>query len=55
MHLQPVFAHERAIGGAVSERLFANGICLPSGSSLGERERERVIETIHRAYDDARR
>jgi pyridoxal phosphate-dependent aminotransferase EpsN len=46
MHLQPVFRGCRAIGGAVSEDLFARGLCLPSGSSLTQADRERVIDVI---------
>jgi dTDP-4-amino-4,6-dideoxygalactose transaminase len=34
MHLQPVFKGARLFGGAVSERLFAHGVCLPSGAGL---------------------
>jgi dTDP-4-amino-4,6-dideoxygalactose transaminase len=49
MHLQPVFAGARMFGGAVSERLFRQGLCLPSGSSLGDGDQERVISTIRRA------
>jgi pyridoxal phosphate-dependent aminotransferase EpsN len=55
MHMQPIFAGARAIGGAVAERLFAGGICLPSGSNLAAGDRERVVEIIHRAYADASR
>ena len=51
MHQQPVFAGARVLGGNVSDRLFAHGICLPSGSRLSDRERARVVETIQRAYD----
>jgi pyridoxal phosphate-dependent aminotransferase EpsN len=43
------------IGGAVAERLFAGGICLPSGSNLTASDRDRVVEIIHRAYSDASR
>ncbi|MCK5799700.1 MAG: aminotransferase class I/II-fold pyridoxal phosphate-dependent enzyme [Deltaproteobacteria bacterium] len=46
MHLQPVFSACRRIGGDVSERLFQDGLCLPSGSSLTEDEIARVIETF---------
>jgi dTDP-4-amino-4,6-dideoxygalactose transaminase len=49
MHLQPVFAGARAIGGRVAESLFARGICLPSGSSLDDGDRERVIAAIREA------
>ena len=46
MHLQPVFASCRMVGGAVAERLFADGLCLPSGSSMSEADRERVVACI---------
>jgi dTDP-4-amino-4,6-dideoxygalactose transaminase len=46
MHLQPVFAGARTIGGAVAESLFARGICLPSGSNLTTVDRARVVDTI---------
>jgi len=48
MHLQPVFAGARTFGGAASERIFRHGLCLPSGSSLGEEDQARVISTIRR-------
>jgi len=46
MHAQPVFAGARSIGGAVSDRLFSNGICLPSGSRLPAADQHRVISLI---------
>ena len=46
MHLQPVFTGCEAVGGAVAANLFENGLCLPSGSSLTGRERERVISAL---------
>ena len=46
MHLQPLFAHARRVGGAVAERLFRSGLCLPSGSSLTDAEHARVVETL---------
>jgi dTDP-4-amino-4,6-dideoxygalactose transaminase len=46
MHLQPIFRGARVIGGAVAERLFANGMCLPSGSNLSSADRARVLDTI---------
>lgn len=48
MHLQPVFAGTRMFGGEVSQRLFSDGLCLPSGSSLREKDQARVISTIRR-------
>lgn len=46
MHLQPVFAGCRAVGGKVAEGLFNWGLCLPSGSSLTSAEHERVVEIV---------
>ena len=34
MHLQPVFRYRRMVGGNVCESLFANGLCLPSGTGM---------------------
>jgi pyridoxal phosphate-dependent aminotransferase EpsN len=44
MHLQPLYRENRVVGGKVAERLFENGLCLPSGSSLQPKDRDRVIE-----------
>ena len=49
MHLQPIFAANHSFGGDVSARLFERGLCLPSGSSLGEDDQARVVETVRRA------
>ena len=46
LHLQPVFAECEVIGGAVGEELFDRGLCLPSGSSLTDAGRSRVIDII---------
>jgi dTDP-4-amino-4,6-dideoxygalactose transaminase len=46
MHLQPVFADCRAVGGAVSAELFDRGLCLPSGSSLTPEDRQFVVDTF---------
>jgi pyridoxal phosphate-dependent aminotransferase EpsN len=46
MHLQPVFEGCRVHGGEVAAGLFERGLCLPSGSSLTEADRERVIEIV---------
>jgi pyridoxal phosphate-dependent aminotransferase EpsN len=46
MHLQPLYRESPVIGGAVSADLFERGLCLPSGSSLTDAQRERVVEAI---------
>lgn len=48
MHLQPVFAGCRTTGGSVAARLFARGLCLPSGSSLTEEDIQRVASIVRR-------
>ncbi len=50
MHLQPVFRDFPAVGGTVSEDLFARGLCLPSGSSLTEAELERVCDVVRSVH-----
>jgi len=49
MHLQPVFAGCRMFGGAVSEDLFARGLCLPSGTAITREDVERVAAIVLRA------
>lgn len=46
MHLQPVFASNEMIGGDVSETLFRNGLCLPSGSSHSDETIQTVINAV---------
>ena len=50
MHLQPVFAGCRFYGGEVSERLFRDGLCLPSGSALTAEEHGRVCDVVRREF-----
>ena len=46
LHLQPVFSGSRVRGGAVSEALFAEGLCLPSGSNLTDDDLARVCDIV---------
>ena len=48
MHLQPVFAGCPAYVNGTSEKLFENGLCLPSGSNIDEEGRERIAEVLKR-------
>jgi dTDP-4-amino-4,6-dideoxygalactose transaminase len=48
MHLQPVFAGCPAYVNGTSEKLFENGLCLPSGSNIDEEGRERIAEVLRR-------
>jgi len=46
MHLQPVFATCPSYSNGVSDKLFQNGLCLPSGSGLKEKDLERIIHIL---------
>lgn len=46
MHLQPVFAKVPAYVNGVSEALFAQGLCLPSGPMVTDEDVDRVVEII---------
>jgi len=46
MHLQPIFKDAPYYGGAISEKLFENGLCLPSGSNLTDSEKERIKNAL---------
>ncbi len=48
MHLQPVYRDCRVRGGRVASRLFEQGLCLPSGSSLTKDDLTRIVSIIHR-------
>lgn len=52
MHLQPVFAGVPYYGTNISEKLFENGLCLPSGSNLTEEEKERIAIVINKFFKD---
>jgi dTDP-4-amino-4,6-dideoxygalactose transaminase len=51
MHLQPVFKDVPFYGDKISENLFENGLCLPSGSNLRQVELERVVNAILRVFN----
>jgi len=46
MHLQPIFEKYAYYGTTISENLFNNGLCLPSGSNLTIQEKERITQVI---------
>ncbi|MDF2553883.1 MAG: aminotransferase class I/II-fold pyridoxal phosphate-dependent enzyme [Chryseobacterium sp.] len=50
MHLQPVFADAPYYGTNISERLFDNGLCLPSGSNLSDDDRARIKIKINQVF-----
>lgn len=52
LHLQPLFRDCDCIEGEVAESLFAQGLCLPSGSNLTDTDLERVIQAILEVHHD---
>ena len=47
MHLQPLYAGAPYHGVGVDERLFEQGLCLPSGSDMTDDQQDDVINCIH--------
>lgn len=50
MHLQPVFRGFPALEIGVSDHLFDDGLCLPSGSDLDAGQQDRVVELVRGAH-----
>ena len=46
MHMQPLYTGSDYHGSGVDENLFANGLCLPSGSDMNNEQQDEVIEHI---------
>ncbi len=50
MHLQPVFAASPAYVNGTSEKLFNEGLCLPSGTGMSEEDLNRVLGAVSRQF-----
>jgi dTDP-4-amino-4,6-dideoxygalactose transaminase len=50
MHLQPFFAEYDFIGDGVSEKIFENGVCLPSDTKMNVNDLERIVKIIKRLW-----
>ena len=46
MHLQPFFVEYDYVGGDVSEKLFENGVCLPSDTKMTDEDLEKICSII---------
>jgi dTDP-4-amino-4,6-dideoxygalactose transaminase len=46
MHMQPVFESFPYFGGSISENLFADGLCLPSGSNLTDAHFDHILKVL---------
>jgi dTDP-4-amino-4,6-dideoxygalactose transaminase len=50
MHMQPVYVGTTFYGTGVSEQLFEQGLCLPSGSNLTDQDFDRIFEVLSRIF-----
>ena len=53
MHQQPVFAHCRHFAHGnepASDRIFAQGLCMPSGSNMSAAEIQRVVDAMRSVF-----
>jgi dTDP-4-amino-4,6-dideoxygalactose transaminase len=46
MHMQPVYKDAAFFGNGVAEKIFSQGICLPSGSSLTDNDFDRIFSML---------
>jgi dTDP-4-amino-4,6-dideoxygalactose transaminase len=51
MHMQPFFVKYEFIGSNISEKLFENGICLPSDTKMTDEDLKRVVTIIKGLWD----
>jgi dTDP-4-amino-4,6-dideoxygalactose transaminase len=51
MHQQPVFANCKSYINGVSDKLFEDGLCLPSGSNLTDEEFIRIFDSLDVIFD----
>ena len=50
MHMQPVYEGTKFFGSGVCEKLFEQGLCLPSGSNLIEEEFDRIFSALSEIF-----
>jgi dTDP-4-amino-4,6-dideoxygalactose transaminase len=50
MHLQPVFKNSSFFGDHTSDRIFEQGICLPSGTDLSAENQQEIIAILSDLY-----
>ncbi len=51
MHMQPVYNGSTFFGSGVCEKLFEQGLCLPSGSNLTEEEFDRIFLALRKIFN----
>lgn len=50
LHLQPLFSDCEVFGGSVSEKIFAQGVCLPSGTIMTDRDLAWIVSLIRSCW-----
>ena len=53
MHMQPVFSNSPFYGDGAAEKLFEQGLCLPSGSNLTQEDMDRIFVVMDRLLVNA--
>jgi dTDP-4-amino-4,6-dideoxygalactose transaminase len=51
MHIQPVYIDAKFYGRGVCEKLFEQGLCLPSGSNLTEQDFDRIFSVLTKIFN----
>lgn len=51
MHMQPVYHGSTFFGSGVCEKLFEQGLCLPSGSNIREEEFDRIFNVLSKIFN----
>lgn len=51
MHMQPVYSGTKFYGAGVCEKLFEQGLCLPSGSNLTNEEFDRIFSSLSKVLN----
>jgi len=50
--MQPVYEGTNFFGSGVCEKLFEQGLCLPSGSNLTDEEFDRIFSALARIFNN---
>ncbi len=50
MHMQPLYKGYQVVGGGVSEQIFKNGLCLPSGTNMNDDDFERIVAIVRKCW-----
>tara|TARA_Y100001958_G_C21237799_1_gene564651 strand:- start:1805 stop:2947 length:1143 start_codon:yes stop_codon:yes gene_type:complete len=51
MHMQPIYKNCSFYGADICEKIFNNGLCLPSGSSLDEYDKDRIRKILSNIFN----